>query len=236
MDNGEDSHEADGASAAARSSRAVGVVERARARRLGRDGAHRQAVHLRGRRRHRGVPEARARARRRSPARASGTSCSAGSARCRSRPSPRSTASCLGGGLEIALHCSARTISTAVRHFGCPEVFLGILPGWGGTQLIPRLVGVGERDPRRRHEPAAAEQAARRARRRSSSASPTGCSSPSSSSTSRSRSRSSSSSRRSSAREPDHGDVETALRKRALRRSTTPCTAPTPRAVPSRST
>jgi len=48
---------------------------------------------------------------------------------------------CLGGGLEIALHCSARTISTAVRHVGCPEVFLGILPGWGGTQLIPRLVG-----------------------------------------------------------------------------------------------
>jgi 3-hydroxyacyl-CoA dehydrogenase/enoyl-CoA hydratase/carnithine racemase len=48
---------------------------------------------------------------------------------------------CLGGGLEIALHCSARTISTAVRHFGCPEVFLGILPGWGGTQLIPQLVG-----------------------------------------------------------------------------------------------
>ena len=48
---------------------------------------------------------------------------------------------CLGGGLEVALHCSARTISTAVRHFGCPEVFLGILPGWGGTQLIPRLVG-----------------------------------------------------------------------------------------------
>jgi 3-hydroxyacyl-CoA dehydrogenase/enoyl-CoA hydratase/carnithine racemase len=50
---------------------------------------------------------------------------------------------CLGGGLEIALHCSARTLSTAVRHFGCPEVFLGILPGWGGTQLIPRLVGAG---------------------------------------------------------------------------------------------
>jgi 3-hydroxyacyl-CoA dehydrogenase/enoyl-CoA hydratase/carnithine racemase len=48
---------------------------------------------------------------------------------------------CLGGGLELALHCSARTISTAVRHFGCPEVFLGILPGWGGTQLVPRLVG-----------------------------------------------------------------------------------------------
>ncbi len=48
---------------------------------------------------------------------------------------------CLGGGLEIALHCSARTISTAVRHVGFPEVFLGLIPGWGGTQLIPRLVG-----------------------------------------------------------------------------------------------
>jgi 3-hydroxyacyl-CoA dehydrogenase/enoyl-CoA hydratase/carnithine racemase len=47
---------------------------------------------------------------------------------------------CLGGGLEIALHCDARTISSAVRHFGVPEVFLGIFPAWGGTQLIPRLV------------------------------------------------------------------------------------------------
>ena len=51
---------------------------------------------------------------------------------------------CLGGGVEIALHCSARTISTAVRHFGFPEVFLGIFPGWGGTQLVPRLVGPKE--------------------------------------------------------------------------------------------
>jgi len=51
---------------------------------------------------------------------------------------------CLGGGVEIALHCNARTISTAVRHFGFPEVFLGIVPGWGGTQLVPRLVGPKE--------------------------------------------------------------------------------------------
>src|SRR2546423_13310895 len=51
---------------------------------------------------------------------------------------------CLGGGVERALHCTARTISTAVRHFGFPEVFLGILPGWGGTQLVPRLVGPKE--------------------------------------------------------------------------------------------
>jgi 3-hydroxyacyl-CoA dehydrogenase/enoyl-CoA hydratase/carnithine racemase len=48
---------------------------------------------------------------------------------------------CLGGGVELALHCTARTISTAVRHFGFPEVFLGLFPAWGGTQLLPRLVG-----------------------------------------------------------------------------------------------
>jgi 3-hydroxyacyl-CoA dehydrogenase/enoyl-CoA hydratase/carnithine racemase len=49
---------------------------------------------------------------------------------------------CLGGGVELALHCDARTISAAVRHFACPECFLGIVPAWGGTQLVPRLVGV----------------------------------------------------------------------------------------------
>jgi 3-hydroxyacyl-CoA dehydrogenase/enoyl-CoA hydratase/carnithine racemase len=48
---------------------------------------------------------------------------------------------CLGGGLELALHCTARTVSSAVRHFGFPECFLGLIPGWGGTQLAPRLVG-----------------------------------------------------------------------------------------------
>jgi 3-hydroxyacyl-CoA dehydrogenase/enoyl-CoA hydratase/carnithine racemase len=48
---------------------------------------------------------------------------------------------CLGGGVELALHCDARTISTSVRHFACPECFLGIIPAWGGTQLVPRLVG-----------------------------------------------------------------------------------------------
>jgi 3-hydroxyacyl-CoA dehydrogenase/enoyl-CoA hydratase/carnithine racemase len=49
---------------------------------------------------------------------------------------------CLGGGLELALHCRVRTISSAVRHVGFPEVFLGIVPAWGGTQLAPRLLGV----------------------------------------------------------------------------------------------
>jgi 3-hydroxyacyl-CoA dehydrogenase/enoyl-CoA hydratase/carnithine racemase len=48
---------------------------------------------------------------------------------------------CLGGGLELALHCTARTVSTAVRHVAFPEVFLGLFPAWGGTQVLPRLVG-----------------------------------------------------------------------------------------------
>jgi len=47
----------------------------------------------------------------------------------------------LGGGLEIALHCDHRTIARSVRHVGAPEVFLGLFPAWGGTQLLPRLVG-----------------------------------------------------------------------------------------------
>ena len=47
----------------------------------------------------------------------------------------------LGGGVEIALHCDYRTLSSSVRHFACPEVFLGLIPGWGGTQLIPQLIG-----------------------------------------------------------------------------------------------
>ncbi|HUG65856.1 MAG TPA: 3-hydroxyacyl-CoA dehydrogenase NAD-binding domain-containing protein [Gaiellaceae bacterium] len=47
----------------------------------------------------------------------------------------------LGGGVEIALHCDHRTIASSVRHFACPEVFLGLIPGWGGTQLVPQLVG-----------------------------------------------------------------------------------------------
>ena len=48
---------------------------------------------------------------------------------------------CVGGGVELALHCDLRTMSSAVRHFAAPECFLGIVPAWGGTQLVPRLVG-----------------------------------------------------------------------------------------------
>lgn len=48
----------------------------------------------------------------------------------------------LGGGCEIALACTIRAISTSAR-IGLPEVRLGILPGGGGTQRLPRVVGLG---------------------------------------------------------------------------------------------
>ncbi len=48
----------------------------------------------------------------------------------------------LGGGLELALACDIRLASTQAR-FGFPEVGLGIIPGLGGTQRAPRLVGAG---------------------------------------------------------------------------------------------
>jgi 3-hydroxyacyl-CoA dehydrogenase/enoyl-CoA hydratase/carnithine racemase len=47
----------------------------------------------------------------------------------------------LGGGLELALHCSYRTISSGVSAVAFPECLLGLLPGWGGTYLLPRLIG-----------------------------------------------------------------------------------------------
>jgi 3-hydroxyacyl-CoA dehydrogenase/enoyl-CoA hydratase/carnithine racemase len=47
----------------------------------------------------------------------------------------------LGGGLEIALHCTYRTISSGVPMVAFPECFLGLVPGWGGAYLLPRLIG-----------------------------------------------------------------------------------------------
>ncbi len=47
----------------------------------------------------------------------------------------------LGGGLEVALHATYRTVSAAAGMLATPEVFLGLLPGWGGNFLLPNLIG-----------------------------------------------------------------------------------------------
>ena len=49
----------------------------------------------------------------------------------------------LGGGLELALACDIRIASSRSK-VGFPEVKLGILPGYGGTQRLPRLIGAGK--------------------------------------------------------------------------------------------
>jgi len=46
----------------------------------------------------------------------------------------------LGGGLEVGLHCKYRTLATTA-FTALPEVFLGLVPGWGGATILPKLIG-----------------------------------------------------------------------------------------------
>jgi len=48
----------------------------------------------------------------------------------------------LGGGLEIALNSTYRTVDASAAAVALPEVFLGIIPGWGGAYLLPNLIGI----------------------------------------------------------------------------------------------
>jgi 3-hydroxyacyl-CoA dehydrogenase/enoyl-CoA hydratase/carnithine racemase len=48
----------------------------------------------------------------------------------------------LGGGLEVALNSTYRTVDASAAAIALPEVFLGIIPGWGGAYLLPNLIGI----------------------------------------------------------------------------------------------
>jgi len=50
----------------------------------------------------------------------------------------------MGGGLELALQCRYRTLSSGAAALALPEVSLGLVPGWGGTQLLPNLIGIAQ--------------------------------------------------------------------------------------------
>jgi 3-hydroxyacyl-CoA dehydrogenase/enoyl-CoA hydratase/carnithine racemase len=47
----------------------------------------------------------------------------------------------MGGGVEVGLHCTHRTVSRGATAFALPEVFLGLVPGWGGCTILPNLIG-----------------------------------------------------------------------------------------------
>ena len=47
----------------------------------------------------------------------------------------------MGGGMELALHCNYRTVDVSAAGLSLPEVFLGLIPGWGGAWILPNLIG-----------------------------------------------------------------------------------------------
>lgn len=47
----------------------------------------------------------------------------------------------MGGGMELALHCNYRTLDASAAGLSLPEVFLGLIPGWGGAWILPNLIG-----------------------------------------------------------------------------------------------
>ena len=78
------------------------------------------------------------------PSRARVMRCSAASVSCRIPSFAFVNGAAMGGGLEVALHCTYRTLSTNAAAVSLPECFLGLLPGWGGDFLRAQ--------PRRRRE------------------------------------------------------------------------------------
>lgn len=48
----------------------------------------------------------------------------------------------LGGAMEIALNCDYRTVDSSAAALAFPEVFLGLIPGWGGATIVPNLIGI----------------------------------------------------------------------------------------------
>lgn len=48
----------------------------------------------------------------------------------------------LGGAMEIALNCDYRSVDSSAAALAFPEVFLGIIPGWGGATIVPNLIGI----------------------------------------------------------------------------------------------
>ena len=103
---------------------------------------HRQAVHLRRRRR-----PVRRSARSTDAARSSGSSPSSATTSFRRLGEMAVptfafvNGAAMGGGIELALHCDYRTMSTGAAAMSLPEVFLGLIPGWGGAWLLPNLIG-----------------------------------------------------------------------------------------------